>query len=191
MTKKQAQPEPWERQKGETDPAFEAFALYRNMGVERSTLSVSIELSKSHGLVKKWGTKQNWVSRAAAFDDHLDKIWIKEKQKRHLAEAKKQIRVANDLREVGEQILKDADKEKATVEDARKILETSQKMIRTAMGEPGEIVEVQPTEGPDNGREPIIPLTLSGRVAEIKQILDAAAARTDLEVDGESEPPTG
>src|SRR5690606_17803428 len=62
----------WERQGGETDKAYEAFALYRDMGVNRSVRDVAQQLGKSAALIARWSSKKNWVERVSAWDDHED-----------------------------------------------------------------------------------------------------------------------
>ena len=42
---------PWERQKGESEKAYEAFAAYRDMGPERSITKVSQSLNKTRTLI--------------------------------------------------------------------------------------------------------------------------------------------
>jgi len=87
--------------KGESDEAWQAFVLYRNMphrakeAAPRSLAKVAAELSKSIQLVYRWSTRWNWVDRAAAFDDYIDKktveedVWrLKESKKRIARQAK-------------------------------------------------------------------------------------------------------
>lgn len=62
----------WERQTDETSKAFEAFAVYRDLGVNRSTEQVSQKLSKSIALINRWSSLYDWVVRAAAYDDYID-----------------------------------------------------------------------------------------------------------------------
>lgn len=64
---------PWERQKGESEKAFEAFSAYRDMGVERSIRAVSQKLSKSKTLIDRWSRDKNWVERARAYDNDLER----------------------------------------------------------------------------------------------------------------------
>ena len=66
--------EPWERQKGETRKAYEAFSLYRDGGPTRSYQSVANMLSKSLAVIKRWGSRWNWVERSRLYQDHLDSI---------------------------------------------------------------------------------------------------------------------
>lgn len=66
-------PEAWERQPGESTPAFEAFATYRDMGVERSTRAVARKVSKAGSLVMGWSAKHSWPRRVALYDAMLDR----------------------------------------------------------------------------------------------------------------------
>jgi hypothetical protein len=62
----------YDRQAGETNPAFEAFALYRDMGINRSLDAVAKKLSKSLTLMGRWSGQHNWVERVSLYDDYLD-----------------------------------------------------------------------------------------------------------------------
>lgn len=64
---------PWEQQPGESAKAFEAFAVYRDMGVERSVRKVTQRLNKSLTLIGKWSSRYNWPERARAYDRDLDR----------------------------------------------------------------------------------------------------------------------
>lgn len=64
---------PWEQQPGESAKAFEAFAIYRDMGVERSVRKVAQRLNKSLTLIGKWSSRYNWPERARAYDRDLDR----------------------------------------------------------------------------------------------------------------------
>lgn len=63
--------QPWERQKGESAQAFEAFFLYLEMGADRSIRAVSHELGKSKTLIDRWSRTHNWVERCRAWDNHI------------------------------------------------------------------------------------------------------------------------
>lgn len=63
--------QPWERQKGESAQAFEAFFLYLEMGADRSIRAVSQELGKSKTLIDRWSRTHNWVERCRAWDNHI------------------------------------------------------------------------------------------------------------------------
>ena len=63
--------QPWERQKGESAQAFEAFFLYLEMGANRSIRAVSQELGKSKTLIDRWSRTYKWVERCRAWDNHI------------------------------------------------------------------------------------------------------------------------
>ena len=64
---------PWERQKGESVQAFEAFSIYLEMGAERSLRAVTQKLLKSYTLIGRWSRTYKWVDRAAAYDTELQR----------------------------------------------------------------------------------------------------------------------
>lgn len=64
---------PWERQKGESEKAFEAFAVYRDMGEKRTLTAVAEKLQKSGSLIRRWKDRWDWVERVRAYDNGLEK----------------------------------------------------------------------------------------------------------------------
>lgn len=63
--------QPWERQKGESAQAFEAFFLYLEMGADRSIRAVAQECTKSVSLIRRWSSTYHWVERCRAWDNHI------------------------------------------------------------------------------------------------------------------------
>lgn len=61
----------WTRRDNETDPAYQAFKLYLDMGPERSCDRVAKSLGKSLQLLTGWSSKHEWVARVRAFDRHV------------------------------------------------------------------------------------------------------------------------
>jgi hypothetical protein len=64
---------PWERQKGESEKAFEAFAIYRDMGQERTIAAVVKRLEKSRALIDRWKDRWEWKERVRAYDNELER----------------------------------------------------------------------------------------------------------------------
>lgn len=67
-------PKPWERQTGETDKQFQAFAIYRDMGPARALADVGRELGKTKAAMEPWSVKNRWVERASKWDDEADRL---------------------------------------------------------------------------------------------------------------------
>lgn len=63
---------PWERQNKESGQAYEAFALYRDMGRGRTVSAVVKKLKKSRSLLDRWKVRWDWESRVAAYDKDLE-----------------------------------------------------------------------------------------------------------------------
>lgn len=65
--------EPWERQKGESEKAFEAFTVYRDMGEKRTIVAVCKQLEKSRTLIDRWKDRWDWLERVRAYDNDLER----------------------------------------------------------------------------------------------------------------------
>lgn len=63
---------PWERQKGESDKAYEAFVTYRDMGADRSIRAVAQKLDKSRTQIGKWSSAWDWTERVRIYDNELE-----------------------------------------------------------------------------------------------------------------------
>lgn len=64
---------PWERQKGESEKAYEAFVAYRDMGEKRTIVAVAEKLQKSDSLIRRWKDRWEWKERVRAYDNDLEK----------------------------------------------------------------------------------------------------------------------
>ncbi len=64
---------PWERQKGESGQAYEAFALYRDIGKSRTVSAVVKRLEKSRSLLDRWKARWNWEERVTAYDNEIER----------------------------------------------------------------------------------------------------------------------
>lgn len=88
--------QPWDRQ-NETEKAWEAFVLYRDMGMDRTLQKLSEVTSKDRNWLAQWKVRYKWEERVSAYDTHLDQL------KRHAAEdeivaiAKKQARLGESM----------------------------------------------------------------------------------------------
>jgi hypothetical protein len=67
-------PAPWERQSGESFPAFEAYALYRDLGPQRSIRAVAQQLGKRASLIGRWSARDHWQSRVRCWELEQDRL---------------------------------------------------------------------------------------------------------------------
>ena len=141
MSRTTIPPEPWERQKGESTKAYEAFSEYRDMGANRSIAKVAEKLGKSNQLLGRWSRTWDWVKRAAAWDAEQDRLAriqnteeIKKMRKRHtdLATAML-VKSAKALQRIPEDEIK--------ASDISRMVETASKLERISRGDVGEVVE--------------------------------------------------
>lgn len=96
---------PWDRQTGESAPAWEAFVTYRDMGPARSLTKVAQELSKSDALMKRWSAEHAWVIRAAGWDAEKDRVWQVELRAAQRSAAKRSIDLGEAMKKVAAQSL--------------------------------------------------------------------------------------
>jgi hypothetical protein len=133
---------PYERQDGESKQAFEGFVVYRSLGLTRNLRDVGRKIGKNHSLIKRWSSQHNWVERAQAFDNEMDKRAILEN-----AQLRKQM--VKDHAEVSRQLLQ---KVKVAIEHIKpetlspyeiaKLLEIAVKIERLSRGESTDISEI-------------------------------------------------
>ena len=58
----------WERQENESNKAFQAFCIYRDLGAGRTLAAVAEKLRKSYDLIRRWSKNYFWQNRADAWD---------------------------------------------------------------------------------------------------------------------------
>lgn len=73
--------DPWLRKDDESEKAFQAFVIYRDLRENRSYLEVSKLLGKNRKLIERWGKQHDWIERVAAFDRFEDVQQIRHAQK--------------------------------------------------------------------------------------------------------------
>jgi len=58
----------WGQRANESDPAYEAFKVYRNAGAQRSLRKAAREVGKSRSLIERWSRRHEWQNRIATWD---------------------------------------------------------------------------------------------------------------------------
>lgn len=150
---------PWEPQKGESMPAYQAFAEYRDMGLDRSQEAVAAKLSKSRQLLGRWASRWSWVARSRDYDAHMAEIEQRGREKALTKKAEdwatKELEMAALLYDKAKSMLafplaKQVTKDGQTVvmpadwrmRDAAAIAEAGVKMERLARGESTDRITV-------------------------------------------------
>jgi len=132
---------PWERQPKETDVAFEAFAVYRDMGPERSVSKVAKKCSKNASLLNRWSSTHSWVSRSAAFDNEVDRRMREDLIKGVTTMRKKHVDIANAMIAKAVSALKILTAEEMSMRDITLAVDVAAKLERLSRGESTEKTE--------------------------------------------------
>lgn len=132
---------PWERQEKESDKAFEAFAIYRDMGPDRSYRKVSEQLGKSETLINRWGSTYTWIERAAAWDNELDKENQKEQRKEIAKMRKRHADLASAMLVKAAKALKSIPDDEIKASDISRMVDVASKLERVSRGDVGEVIE--------------------------------------------------
>lgn len=126
---------PWERQKNETSKAFEAFILYRDMGVSRTQEKVSKELAKSRDIIWRWCSTYDWVERAAAYDGYIDSMDLQEREKEHRAMLKRHVQLSLAFQNKIAEGLRKINPDRLTPKDLVIWLDVATKLERSSRGD--------------------------------------------------------
>lgn len=149
---------PWERQKGESPQAFEAFSIYRDMGAKRGLRSVAQQLNKSFTLIGRWSRAWEWVERARAYDNDLERQEREEAAKDLKEARKRQRRTGYFMQKKAAEALDQLDISELGASDIVRLIVEGAKLERGNLLE--EAGYMQPTgtparNGPQNGADSI------------------------------------
>jgi len=134
-------PEVWDRQKNESSKAYAAFCVYRDLGPDRSLEKVRQTLDKprSRKWLGEWCATYNWVERARAYDDYLEKKKREEKEKAILEMAERHARLAMAFQQRVAERLREINPSELSPADMARWLDIATKLERLSRGEPTEI----------------------------------------------------
>jgi len=132
----------WERQKDESNKAYHTFCIYRDMGPNRSLEKTRQKIGKPAGYIRwlhTWSSKYDWVTRAQAYDDYIEKKKREEKEKAILDMAERHAKLAMAFQQRIAQRLQGIDPLELSPSDMAKWLDIATKLERLSRGEPTEI----------------------------------------------------
>ncbi|MER7047921.1 hypothetical protein [Streptomyces jumonjinensis] len=127
--------EPWERQGGESVPAFEAFAMYRDLGPARSVTKVARELHKSRTLVGRWSRSFAWVTRTAAYDREQDRVFLAEQAQARRDVARRHAKLAQAVQGKAVARLQMLDPRELSPSELLRYIQVASEIERRAVGE--------------------------------------------------------
>ncbi len=140
---------PWERQKGESAQAFEAFSTYLGMGAERSQQAVSKKLSKSRQIISRWSSAWDWKERVRAYENDLER----EARKKAIASRKdmvdRHIGIAMQLQKKALEALKEMSVEDMSPKDVKEFIKMAtdlERLNRTLEEESAKAKDDGPTQ---------------------------------------------
>lgn len=172
--------EPWERQPGETGPAWQAFQTYRDLGLTRSLTKAAQRLNKSRVLLGRWSVRWSWVSRAQAWDEEQDRILRDELLDASRKAARQHLAVASAMLTAASQaVVRFAqDSASLTPSETARFVETATRLHYLVVGEPTERLAVQ-GGGPDAPPVEVATLSDEERRSRMVALLRELRARVD------------
>lgn len=124
----------WDRLRGESARAFEAFLAYREMGAGRSTGKVARKLGKSKALIDRWCVDWHWVERARQFDGVVYDQEQRERARQRLEMVERHATYGRWMQAKAAERIQGMLGEGLTDEQARRFMETGIKTERDALG---------------------------------------------------------
>lgn len=148
---------PWERQPGETNKQYGAFALYRDMGINRSLVKLRLEVEKKWGkkgkgyekMLQRWSSKNHWQARVKAYDGHVEEERRLKLEKVRAESMEQHIQITknvfNALAVRFNELTKNEEWEQLAPEDMLKEMREFIKLERMMLGMPTDITKTETT----------------------------------------------
>jgi hypothetical protein len=140
--------ESWEKLKGESYKAWEAFTVYRDMGPTRTLARAGQHLGKGRAIIEEWSAKHHWVDRASDYDEYLDRQQreVMEDARRKMLETHAEV-ASTMVAKASQRLTGDPDNNvlalnvnRLSPQDVARWLELGSKTERLARGEPTEFI---------------------------------------------------
>ncbi len=131
----------WERLPGESIKAYRCFCIYRDLGVDRSINKVQKALRDegkkySLTLLLRWSKRFNWVSRAEAYDEYLERLRRLERERLIKEMVERHTKLAIGFQQRVAERLMMLDPNELGPSDLIKWFEIAAKIERLSVGEP-------------------------------------------------------
>lgn len=130
----------WEQQVKESEPAYEAFLTYRNLGAKRSVAKVAAQLDKRTEGLHVWSKRWRWPERCRAWEAGLDAEYRAALVEERREMGRRHAQLARSVQGKVIQRLQTIDAETLTPNQLITWLETAAKIERQALGAPDATV---------------------------------------------------
>jgi hypothetical protein len=147
----------WDRQLNESPKSFSRFAIYRDMGAERSLRKLADDVDLNLSTVAELSKKYRWQERAAAFDAYIDQASQISQLNQTKAMKRRQISLALKAQELAEKglaiLLRTFDDERINnirPEGLSRLLDVACRLERLNRDQPEQTIEVTQTKNYDN-----------------------------------------
>lgn len=155
-------PNAWDRRPDETDAAWKAFCVYRDLGDERSIAKALEATGRKPGNSRnweRWSSQYDWTERARAWDDSIIDRIRKDREKELIAMRKRHIEAGQAMQSVAARSMLKAVNEKTEIplEDVPRWMWAGVRIERLAAGEATENVR----------QETILPNVLEVRIPDV------------------------
>ena len=144
-------PLPWERQPGETQKAYEAFCVYRDLKdirdpeSKRSLELVGQRLGKTKANYERWSSANEWVKRVEAWDEYQERKIREEEEKQRITDIRSMRKRHADLASAmlikAARALQRIPEDEIKAGDVSRMVDTASKLERISRGDVGEVVE--------------------------------------------------
>lgn len=132
----------WDRQPGESAKRWGQFTVYRDLGRTRTLKRVAERLNLTHRTAQQYSHSYRWVTRAEAFDRHMDDQWIaaiKERQRRMVQD---HLKLASVFHEKATEAITSLVAQNLNATETVRVADAYSKLIRFALGEPDQNVAI-------------------------------------------------
>lgn len=182
----------WERQDGESQLHYSRFALYRDMGPER-TLKQLHENLKATGatITLAWlyqiSSLYRWDDRIRAWDAEQDRLLLALTAKKRRDMAERHARLAMAMMGKATQALSAVDPKAMTATELVKMVEAAARIERIALGQPEATIGVSAPDGGPVGVVDYTSLSAEQRRERLAELAREAARRAGVAPDSQDD----
>lgn len=127
--------QPWERLDGESPVHYSYFAIYRDMGVERTLVKASEICGVTPDTLRKLSSQNGWVARATAYDDWRERNERKLIERGRLEARRRQIEIGQLMQEKGVEGMIALNPYTASPRDLALMIDIGSKLVKSGVGE--------------------------------------------------------